>query len=531
MKTLFLFFLIGSFSLFGQSEIPFSWKFDNKDDQIVVHNLITDSFAVQKALSNDSKGKYAVAINEKLTINKHDFYLAHLSSNGDKVYQYRLVSSDMKGFMFTLKFSDIGYSKIWFYNKDRSKYFGPFSKNDLQFDSTILSPILSGNDWIVEVLQPSDDNTALFSIENISAFFRGVKSSAGFGTSDDCMVNVNCNESVNYKKIISSTVKMIVTSGSVSYFCTGNVINNTKLDGTPYVLTANHCSLNSSASDYPNWVFIFSYEFPACANLSVEPIVKQLKGCTSIAKTGSDGGDVSSDFLLLKINANIPDAWNVNYIGWDRSGNSTNSGVCMHHPDGDVKKISSFNTAPTISSYGRITANTHFRVFWASTQSGKGVTQGGSSGSGLINSSGLLIGTLTGGGSSCIDNSLSDFYGRFSMHWDQYGTQSYKRLKPWLDPISSGVTSLGSINKSSISIVSNDDESDIMMQYNNNELIVDSKFKTVSVSIYNAKGQLIESNNYPQGKNVLSTNLLSKGIYFANIVSINNSKSYKFVVQ
>jgi hypothetical protein len=117
------------------------------------------------------------------------------------------------------------------------------------------------------------------------------------------------------------------------------------------------------------------------------------------------------------------------------------------------------------------------------------------------------------------------------MHWDQYGTQSYKRLKPWLDPISSGVTSLGSINKSSISIVSNDDESDIMMQYNNNELIVDSKFKTVSVSIYNAKGQLIESNNYPQGKNVLSTNLLSKGIYFANIVSINNSKSYKFVVQ
>ena len=126
MKTLFLFFLIGSFSLFGQSEIPFSWKLDNKDDQIVVHNLNIDSFAVQKALSNDSKGKYAVAINEKLIIDKHNFYLSHLSAKGDKVYQYRIVSADMKGFMFTLKFSDIGHSKIWFYNKDRSKHFGPF---------------------------------------------------------------------------------------------------------------------------------------------------------------------------------------------------------------------------------------------------------------------------------------------------------------------------------------------------------------------------------------------------------------------
>ena len=530
MKLLFILFFIESFSLFGQSEVPYSWRFKNKDNQVKLYQSTIDSFAIHKALSNDSKGIYAVAINEKVNLEKNNFFLAHLSSFGDKVYQYRLVSDNVKGFMFTLKFSDIGLSKIWFYNIDRTKFYGPFSRNDFQYDSTVLSPILSGNDWIVEVLQPNEDNNSHFSIDNISNFFRGVKSSKGFGTSDDCMINVNCNEGNNFKKIISSTVKMIVTSGSVSYFCSGNVVNNTKLDGTPYVLTANHCSLNSSASDYPNWVFIFNYEFPTCENIAIEPLVKQLKGCTSIAYSGKDGGDSSSDFLLVRINSNIPDAWNVNYLGWDRSGNATSTGVCMHHPDGDVKKISTFNTTPTISSYGK-KVNTHFRVFWASTESGKGVTQGGSSGSGLINSSGFLIGTLTGGGSSCKDNDLSDFYGRFAMHWDKYGSNSFEMLKPWLDPINSGVTSLGSITKSSISILTNEDNSSITLQFFRNEMTIDSKEEAVSLSIYNSTGQLIKNENYNIGKNVLSMDHLAKGIYFANIISRNNSKSYKFVIQ
>lgn len=517
--------------MFGQNTPPPSWQFENNDDQIHIYKEYVDSFEIQKAISNDSKGVYAVAINKKNNIERKEFNLSFLLSNGDRVLKYRLISDNMKGLLLTLKFTDFGYKKVWFYNKDRSKFYGPFTKSDLQFDSTILTPILSGNDWIIEVFEPKTDSMSNFSIQNVTSFFRGVKSSYGFGTSDDCMINVNCNESNNYKKIISSTVKLIVTSGSVSYFCSGNVINNTKLDGTPYVLTANHCSLNSSTSDYPNWIFIFNYEFPACANLSVEPVIKMLKGCTSIAHSGSDGGDVSSDFLLLKINSNIPDAWNVNYIGWDRSGTATSSGVCIHHPDGDVKKISTFNIAPTISSYGRVTANTHFRVFWSSTQSGKGVTQGGSSGSGLINSSGLLIGTLTGGGSSCVDNSLSDYYGRFYMHWDKYGANDVDRLKPWLDPINSGVTTLGSIIKSSVSITSNTNNDDMIVHYFGNELSIESKEKIINLEIYNASGQLI-GNEFVNGfeKKVFTSNY-SKGVYFANIISLNHSKSYKFVVQ
>lgn len=531
MKTLFLFFLVISFNLFGQIEAPYSWRLESKDSKINVYHQKIDNNTIENALEQDSKGKYAVAINERKKIEKKDFSLSYILDNNDRIYQYRVVSNEIKGFMFTLKFTNIGQSKIWFYNQDHSKFYGPFTKEDLQFDSTILSPIMSGNDWIIEVLEKQNASSNHFFIDNISSFFRGVKSSAGFGTSDDCMINVNCTESNNYKKVVSSTVKMVVTSGSVSYFCTGNIINNTKLDGTPFVLSANHCSLNSSSSDYPNWIFIFSFEFPACANLSVEPVIKQLKGCSLVAQSGNDGGDISSDFMLLKIKSSIPDAWNINFIGWDRSGSATSSGVCLHHPDGDVKKISTYNTAPTISSYGRFTANTHFRVFWASTQSGKGVTQGGSSGSGLINSSGLLIGTLTGGGSNCIDNSMSDFYGRFSMHWDKFGTNNVDRLKPWLDPLNLGVTTLSTFSKSSVSISSNQDLNSIKVNWFQNSLNIESSADNYDVELYNVNGQWLESYINNKYNSKIEIPELSKGIYFANIISSNYTKSFKFVVQ
>ena len=531
MKTLFLFFLVISFNLFGQIEAPYSWRLESKDSKINVYHQKIDNNTIENALEQDSKGKYAVAINERKKIEKKDFSLSYILDNNDRIYQYRVVSNEIKGFMFTLKFTNIGQSKIWFYNQDHSKFYGPFTKEDLQFDSTILSPIMSGNDWIIEVLEKQNASSNHFFIDNISSFFRGVKSSAGFGTSDDCMINVNCTESNNYKKVVSSTVKMVVTSGSVSYFCTGNIINNTKLDGTPYVLSANHCSLNSSSSDYPNWIFIFSFEFPACANLSVEPVIKQLKGCSLVAQSGNDGGDISSDFMLLKIKSSIPDAWNINFIGWDRSGSATSSGVCLHHPDGDVKKISTYNTAPTISSYGRFMANTHFRVFWASTQSGKGVTQGGSSGSGLINSSGLLIGTLTGGGSNCIDNSMSDFYGRFSMHWDKFGTNNVDRLKPWLDPLNLGVTTLSTFSKSSVSISSNQDLNSIKVNWFQNSLNIESSADNYDVELYNVNGQWLESYINNKYNSKIEIPELSKGIYFANIISSNYTKSFKFVVQ
>ena len=69
------------------------------------------------------------------------------------------------------------------------------------------------------------------------------------------------------------------------------------------------------------------------------------------------------------------------------------------------------------------------------------MTEGGSSGSPLFDSFGMIVGNLTGGGSSCDSASLDepDYYGKFSHSWISCGPDSASQLQPWLDPDNTGV--------------------------------------------------------------------------------------------
>jgi len=120
--------------------------------------------------------------------------------------------------------------------------------------------------------------------------------------------------------------------------------------------------------------------------------------------------------------------------------------VSIHHPSGDAKKISTYTvtlTSSTPNIGGSVMAtNSAWRVIWSQTLNGHGVTEGGSSGSPIFSSQGLVVGTLSGGSSSCSNTSLPDFYGKFDYHWTSNGATNQTRLQPWLDPSNTGITSL-----------------------------------------------------------------------------------------
>jgi hypothetical protein len=70
-----------------------------------------------------------------------------------------------------------------------------------------------------------------------------------------------------------------------------------------------------------------------------------------------------------------------------------------------------------------------------------GVTEPGSSGSGIWDLvSQRYIGFLSGGESACSTPTLADCYGKFSVAWD--GPSASTRLRDWLDPQNSGVTTI-----------------------------------------------------------------------------------------
>lgn len=339
-------------------------------------------------------------------------------NNETKVWRLELLCPE--AFSINLIYSDfripIG-GKLFLYNEDRSYLLGAFtSSNNTDENPEFATGLIPGEKLILEynspVLLPDPK------IE-ISSVIHGYKNFFLFGDSGPCNNNVNCPEGLDWVNQTNS-VAMIVLAGGTRW-CSGAMINNSCEDGTPYFLTANHCLTGPGVS---NWMFYFNYQSPSCANID-GPTNQIVSGASLIATSAS------SDFALLELDNRPPLAYNVFYSGWSNINVSTDSAVAIHHPSGDIKKISFSNQNTESTDYlsSNIDTNeTHWRIpAWDD-----GTTEGGSSGSPLFNTEKQIVGQLHGGYASCT-NITSDWYGKFSYSWDK-GSNSSARLSDWLNP-------------------------------------------------------------------------------------------------
>jgi hypothetical protein len=352
-------------------------------------------------------------------------------------------------------------ARFFAYNEDKSLIYGPYTNEDNPSGEGFNSGIFAGGDIILEYVSPkhqlNQTNNPDIAIFAYNHFFRpeGLPDYRVFGTKDDetgygasgsCMVNLNCSEGDNWRFQQQGVARMFsVGAGGDGGWCSGTLINNTLGDGTAYFLTANHCADDTPNNYFSYFEFDFHYECPYC-NCTSEPGAITYTGCTKIANSPIQGG---SDFLLLKLK-------NVNWTklkqdglvlnGWSKSASASSSGVSIHHPSGDVKKISTYTQTLTSGVFhgqdGTGATNAYWVVPWAQTTHGFSVTEPGSSGSPLFNQNGLVIGTLTGGSSQCVYNPTTgqgpyspEYYGKMSYHWNSAGTTDDKKLQPWLDPV------------------------------------------------------------------------------------------------
>jgi hypothetical protein len=337
--------------------------------------------------------------------------------NGDKLW--RLGIKCQGAFTINLTFDNYQLppgATLFIYNLDKSHVIGAFTEINNQADKVFATTLVKGEEITIEYYEPS--NPAFHGDLNLYRVTHGYRDGYGyikdFGTSGACENNVNCPEAAGWENQVKSAC-MLVSGGSG--FCSGAIVNNTNQDGIPYILTANHCY-----SDPSSWVFWFNWQSPTCANPGTSPAYNSISGATLKAR------NASSDFCLVQMNTTPPASYAVYYAGWNRENVAATSGACVHHPDGDIKKISYSNTAFTSDTYSGTPADSHWKVNWSD-----GVTEPGSSGSPIFDQNHRIVGQLHGGPSACDASQLWDFYGKFSMSWD-YGTTSATRLKDWLDP-------------------------------------------------------------------------------------------------
>lgn len=320
-------------------------------------------------------------------------------------------------------------ARLFVYTIDKTQVLGAFTKEFVNSDYPFATEILDGDDIIVELYEPhSVAGQSFFKIFRVSHGYRPLPGiQKGFGDAGSCMVNVNCPEGIPYQDIKKSVI-CLVSGGSE--FCTAALVNNTAQDGTPYVLTANHCVGGSSVN---NWVFRFNWEAPGCPNPTSSPGSNSLTGAQLVAS------NAGTDFALLKITANnaanFIQSFGAVYAGWDRSNSPAPSAIGIHHPSGDIKKISLTSTPNSAATYNGAQC-------WQTGLWTTGVTEPGSSGSPLFNPQKRIVGQLYGGPSSCSapNNQKYDFYGRFDVSWN--GPTPSTRLRDWLDPGNTGVMTL-----------------------------------------------------------------------------------------
>lgn len=289
--------------------------------------------------------------------------------------------------------------KLVVYTPDKLHVRGAFTCANNSPSGVLPVMPLPGDVVIVELQLPdgvSFDETV--GISRIGHDFTGIIGDKGnkdgrYGLSQPCNVDVACidDEQVN---LVKRSVLRIIVDGI--QLCSGVMLNTTDPNAPPILMTAEHCISNNYEASRS--LLLFNYESPWCdgpdgySNQSVA-------GATFLL------ADANLDYAVVQLNDHPPISYKPYYSGWDVTGEVPASTYTMHHPSGDVKKISSDYDAPETGSYLTFEKN----AFWKVLRWDQGATEGGSSGAPLFSPGGMVIGVLSGGVSVC-GNPVNDYF-------------------------------------------------------------------------------------------------------------------------
>ncbi len=314
---------------------------------------------------------------------------------------------------------------LWIYDPAARLTHGPFDAAQVSA-SGLWTPPVAGEELVVEIRAPqgSTDGVALGKARAFHGF-RDWKAGAP-AKAGNCNIDVACAAAAAWGDDADSVARISIGG---AFLCTGQLLNNVRQDRRRLFLTANHCGVDGDSGPASSVVFYFGYEGP-CGDLITNPLPPPtFQGAQRLAH------DAPSDFTLLLITDATPMPAGLYFAGWDATGAGASTGVAIHHPSGDEKKIAFFDSGATRDTVdvGTGCDVAAWRVQWAS-----GTTEPGSSGGGLWNSSHHLIGLLSGGLASCSNQSGFDYFARLDRGWTA-AMATDRQLKAHLDPDNSCV--------------------------------------------------------------------------------------------
>ncbi len=327
-------------------------------------------------------------------------------------------------------------AKLYIYDFEQTYYIGSFTSLNNKDSEVLSTSIVKSDHVIIELTVPRNEikniklhiNSIIHDSTDILSYYNNSSSNSR----EDCNINVICSEGDDWRDQINGAVRVSMGAG----LCSASIINNTENDRTPYVLFADHCVSGSPN----NYVVYFNYQSTSCNGTSGS-LNQSISGTNLLYQEDINSG---ADIALLRLTSDIPDSYNPYYVGWSVSSSPPNEAIGIHHPGGDIKKISFTNDNVSAGGSG---AN-----YWE-FQYDLGRVIPGSSGSPFFNENKRQVGVASyiytnycDPSPDCYcDQQYSHGYGRIDRAWSG--------LSNYLDPLNSGVLSIDGISNSGINIV------------------------------------------------------------------------------
>ena len=292
---------------------------------------------------------------------------------------------------------------LWVYGAGETPH--GFGSELIDPAGSIWAPSVSGPLVYLDVEVPSATQ-ASFDIREVMELIRTPKPN----DQPTCLIDASCVSSSTFASIANVEAAIAHLEWPVdathSGVCTGALLNDRAQDGTPYLLTANHCFSDQARAS--SLEAFFDYRTTSC-NGSTPPVstLPLVNGAQWLASSPS------SDFTFIKLNSRPTGR---HLLGWDANGSTiASSGVHLNRVSHPFPDAVSFPMPQQYSStvidisvaQCRFGTGSVARPQFIYSTADRGGIYGGSSGSPDITDDGHVVGQLLGscptGGSAASD--------------------------------------------------------------------------------------------------------------------------------
>lgn len=333
-------------------------------------------------------------------------------------------------------------AELYFYNR-AGQAFGPYTGAGPDFSGDLWTATVFGAEAILQLrmtgpVSAADLAAVSFRVEEAGLItekfagrLTGIDPSEPFEKAETdapfpcgnpgCVVDATCTNVAIANPAKLATAKMEWVSGAFIFTCTGGLLSDNNPTQGNFFLTANHCLSSNKTAKNVN--FYWRYATATCDGTC------PVNGGWPFVTTGATvaASNRKGDFTLMQLTANPP-AGSVQ-LGWTNAPVANTNGAQLY-------RISNPNFGPQVYSQHNVDTSAVTCTGWPRgeriySRDITGATDGGSSGSPVLNAASQVVGQLTGAcgfnvNDPCDAGANATVDGAFAFY--------YNTVRPFLNP-------------------------------------------------------------------------------------------------